>query len=60
MFLSQKHLGHIGSELTPTIHIKQAMAKKNKTIGLMRNFQRAVPRPSFVTIYKVFIRPRLD
>ena len=50
----------MGSELTPTIHIKQAMAKKNKTIGSMRNFQRAVPRPSFVTIYKVFIRPRLD
>ena len=31
----------------------------NKTIGLIRKLQNTLPRPSLLTIYKSFIRPRL-
>ena len=36
------------------------MAKVNKTIGLIWNFQHTGPRTSLVTIYKAFIEPHSD
>ena len=58
---SQKHLGlHLDSKLTFDIHIKTILTKVSRTIGLLRKFQQALPRPSLITIYKAFIRPQLD
>ena len=34
--------------------------KINKTIGLLRKLQNALPRPSLLTIYKSFLRPNLN
>ena len=52
-FHSQKHLGLIlDSKLASDIHIKSIMTKVNKTIGLIKKFQRVSPRASFVIIYK--------
>ena len=34
--------------------------KVNKAIGLLRKLQNTLPRPSFLTMYKSFIRPHLD
>ena len=34
--------------------------KVNKIIGLLRKSQNTLPRPSLLTIYKLFIKPRLD
>ena len=45
MFNSQEHSGVIiGSKLTLDIRIKSAMAKVNKAIDPIRNFQHAVSR----------------
>ena len=58
---SQKHLGlHLDSKLFFDIHIKIISTKVNRTIGLLPKFQQVLPRPSLITIYKVFIRPHLD
>ena len=50
----------IDSKLTLVIHIKSAMAKTNKTIVLIWNFQHVVLRLSLVTGCKAFIRSHLD
>ena len=42
------------------MHIETIIDKVNKTIGLLRIFQRALLRPSLATIYKSFVRPHLD
>ena len=34
--------------------------KVNKAIGLLQKLQNTFPRPSFLTMYKSFIRPHLD
>ena len=47
-------------ELTFDIQIKSIMAKENKTIGLIRKFQRVFPTSFLVTIYKTFIRSHSD
>ena len=58
---SQKYLGlHLDSKSFFDIHIKIILTKVNRTIGLLRKFQQVLPRPSLITIYKVFIRPHLD
>ena len=58
---SQNHLGlYLDSKLSFDIHIKTALTKVNKTIGLLRNFQQVLPRRSLITIYKAFIRQHLD
>ena len=58
---SQNHLGlYLDSKLFFDIHIKTALTKVNKTIGLLRNFQQVLPRRSLITIYKAFIRQHLD
>ena len=40
-------------------HLQSVFSRVNKTIGLLRKFQPAVPRKSLVTIYKSFIMPHL-
>ena len=58
---SQKYLGlHLDSKLSFDIDIKVALTKVNSTIGLLRKLQQVIPRPSFITIGKGFIRPHLD
>ena len=58
---SQNHLGlYLDSKSSFDIHIKTALTKVNKTIGLLRNFQQVLPRRSLITIYKAFIRQHLD
>ena len=41
-------------------HLKSTFSKVNKTIGLLRKLHRILPRSSFLTIYKSFIRPHVD
>ena len=41
-------------------HLKTIVNKINKTIGLLRKFQKFLPRKSLLTVYKPFIRPHLD
>ena len=41
-------------------HIKSITKKINKTMGLLRKFQQILPRSTLLTIYKTFIRSRLD
>ena len=58
---SQKHLAmHLDTKLSFQQHLDDIMRKVDKTIGLLHKLQAVLPRPSLVTIYKVFIRPHLD
>ena len=41
-------------------HIKSITKKVSKTMGLLRKFQQILPRSNLPTIYKTFIRSRLD
>ena len=41
-------------------HIKSIIKKIGKTVGLLRKFQQILARSSLLTIYKMFIRSRLD
>ena len=41
-------------------HIESITKKSSKTMGLLRKFQQILPRSSLLTIYKTFIRSRLD
>ena len=41
-------------------HIKIITKKISKTVGFLRKFQQILPRASLLTIYKSFIRSRLD
>ena len=50
----------LDSNLSYEHHIKSILNKVNKTIGLLRKFQLILPRHSFITSYKTFIRPHLD
>ena len=40
-------------------HLKGALDRISKTIGLIRKFQPILPRFSLLTIYKTFVRPHL-
>ena len=58
----QKHLGIL---LDETLNFKQntdsAISKVNKGISVIKNFfYHNLPRKSFVTIYKAFLRPLID
>ena len=56
-----KHFGMIfDSKLSFDEHLKSALKKKSKTVGLLRKFQDILPRTSLITIYKSFARPHLD
>ena len=59
--LFQKHLGlTLDIKLNFSEHIKSITKKISKTKGLLRKFQQILPRLSLLTIYKTFIRSRLD
>ena len=56
---AQKHLGMIlDTKLDFSLHLKNVQNKVNKTIGLLRKHQYALPRTSLITYFKSFIRPR--
>ena len=58
---AQKHLELVlDSKLTFSEHINHILSKVNKSVGLLRKFQPALPRPSLLTIYKIFIRSHFD
>ena len=58
---NHKHLGMIfDSKLNFDKHLKSALKKVSKTVGLLRKFQGILPRTSLITIYKSFARPHLD
>ena len=59
--LFQKHLGlTLDIKLSFSEHIKSITKKISKTMGLLRKFQQILPRSTLLTIYKTFIRSRLD
>ena len=51
---------YFDSKLFFGIHIKTILTKVNRTISLLQKFQQVLRRPSWVTIYKDFIRFHLD
>ena len=58
--LPQKHLGLVlDLKLTFKKHIKHIFSKVNKSIGLLRKFQPALRKSSFLTIYKTIIQKTL-
>ena len=58
---SQKHLGIVlDSRLDFNEHLEIIFKKVSKTIGLFRKLQNLLPRKSLITVYKSFIRPRID
>ena len=58
---THEHLGMIlDSKLIYVNHLQSVFSRVNKTIGLLRKFEPALPRKSLVTISKSFIRPHLD
>ena len=59
--LFQKHRGlTLDIKLNFSEHIKNITKKISKTMGLLRKFQQILPRSTLLTIYKTFIRSRLD
>ena len=57
----QKHLGiYLDEKLDFSNYIKEKKSKANKGIGTLRKLLNVLPRNSLITIYKSFIRPRLD
>ena len=59
--LFQKHLGlTLDIKLNFSEHIKSITKKISKTMGLLRKFQQILPRSTLLTIYKTFVRSRLD
>ena len=57
----QKHLGvFLDTRSTFEEHLKVVTTKINKTIGLLWNLQKTLPRPVLMTMYKTFVRPHLD
>ena len=41
-------------------HRKDKLSKTSRAIGLLRKLKKILTRPPLLTIYKSFIRPRLD
>ena len=59
--LFQKHLGlTLDIKLNFSENIKSITKKISKTMRLLRKFQQILPRSTLLTIYKTFIRSRLD
>ena len=58
---THKHLGMaLDTRLDFNLHLKNVQNKVNKTIGLFRKLQNTLPRTSFITVFKSFMRPHLD
>ena len=57
----EKHLGiFLVARLTFEEHLKLITTKVNKTIGLLRQLQKTLPRPVLITMYKTYVKPHLD
>ena len=58
---THKNLGMIlDTKLDFQEHLKGKLSKISRTIGLLIKLQKILTRPQLLTIYKSFIRPRLD
>ena len=56
-----KHLGVIlDSKLSFSAHIKSAISKTRKGIGLLKYLSKYLPRHTLIEIYKLYVRPHLD
>ena len=56
-----KHLGIIlDSNLSFSAHIKLAISKSKKGIGLLKCLSRYLPRRTLNELYKLYVRPHLD
>ena len=57
----QKHLiMFLDSILDFKEHMQNVLNKVSKTIGLLHKLQKILPRSSLITVYKSFVRSRLD
>ena len=55
-----KHLGIIlDSKLSLSAHIKSAISKSRKGIGLLKYLSKYLPRHTLIEIYKLYVRPHL-
>ena len=56
-----KHLGIIlDSKLSFSSHIKSAISKTRKGIGLLKHLSKYLPRDTLNKVYKLYVRPHLD
>ena len=56
-----KHLGIIlDSKLSFSAHIKSAISKTSKGIGLPKYLSKYLPRHTLNELYKLYVRPNLD
>ena len=51
---------HFDEKLNFIQHIDIKISKANKRIGIIKRLSHILPRKSFLTVYKSFIRPHLD
>ena len=51
---------HLDEKLNFNHQVKEKIAKANKGAGLIHQLAHVLPRQSLLTIYKSFIRTRLD
>ena len=57
----QKHLGvYLDIKLNFKLHVKEKISKAMKGIGIIKKLSHVLRRKSLITIYKSFVRPRLD
>ena len=56
-----KHLGVIlDTELSFSAHVKAAISKTRKGIGLLKYLSKHLPRHTLNELYKLYVRPHLD
>ena len=56
-----KHLGIVlDSKLSFSAHIKSAISKTRKGIGLLKYLSKYLPRHTLNELYKLYVRPHLD
>ena len=59
--LEQKHLGMVlDSKLDFKSHLREAIVKTRRGIGMMTHLSRYVSRDVLIQLYKLYVRPHLD